>query len=336
MVQISAGRLINTVQGLTCSSCGHRLDAQVTFLRGMPAMDPWPIVVLLLIYFAVGALVLGLVLHLSERQPRTEPHAPQVDDRPQKARTSSEPRPRPNSSSVLFGVSAQSVRLIQDYGAVMEQYAGYCIISERVLPSRPEAIEQALISAIKANPGSDGRSALEVGLVSLAYFLPDPDGSRGMQIQESILGLRSDGSSRTDPGALSGLMDDADADDLPRLGELVAARSTKMLDIIEGLARTHPRSLPESGRSSGRPEHKVSVQAPKPLASRRVPVQSSNISSVGYDGSTKTLQVEFRDQTVYEYDGVPEDVYDGLLAASSPGMYFHRAVRGRFPYRRIQ
>jgi len=58
----------------------------------------------------------------------------------------------------------------------------------------------------------------------------------------------------------------------------------------------------------------------------RVEVGSSNIASVGYhDGK---LFVEFkRSGAVYEYRGVPEDVYQALINAESVGKFFHRNVK---------
>ena len=44
----------------------------------------------------------------------------------------------------------------------------------------------------------------------------------------------------------------------------------------------------------------------------RTPVSSSNLASVGYDPSTKTLEIEFNDGAVYQYDDVPESEYTGL------------------------
>lgn len=49
----------------------------------------------------------------------------------------------------------------------------------------------------------------------------------------------------------------------------------------------------------------------------RTPVSSSNLKSVGYDESSKTLEVEFLNGTVYQYSGVPASVYQGLMSASS-------------------
>lgn len=68
----------------------------------------------------------------------------------------------------------------------------------------------------------------------------------------------------------------------------------------------------------------------------RQPVSSSNLRSVGYDAATQTLEVEFHGGRIYRYDGVPESVYRGLMAAASHGSYFHANIRNKYPYRRIR
>ncbi|WP_405308438.1 KTSC domain-containing protein [Methanobrevibacter sp.] len=44
---------------------------------------------------------------------------------------------------------------------------------------------------------------------------------------------------------------------------------------------------------------------------------SSNLSAVDYNPSTHTLIVWFQNGTVYEYYGVSQSVFDGLLLATS-------------------
>lgn len=67
----------------------------------------------------------------------------------------------------------------------------------------------------------------------------------------------------------------------------------------------------------------------------RVPVSSSNLSSVGYDSLTQTLEIAFHHGGIYQYSGVPESIYHGLMNASSKGQYHHANVKNSFPYRRV-
>ena len=64
-------------------------------------------------------------------------------------------------------------------------------------------------------------------------------------------------------------------------------------------------------------------------------VSSSNVKSVGYDGQTNTLEVEFHSGHVYQYYGVPERVYDEMMRAPSKGQFLHLEVRNGYPYSRI-
>jgi hypothetical protein len=57
------------------------------------------------------------------------------------------------------------------------------------------------------------------------------------------------------------------------------------------------------------------------------PVSSSNLSEVAYDAASSTLGVRFKSGGEYEYYGVPEHVYRGLVSASSVGSYFHANVK---------
>ena len=67
----------------------------------------------------------------------------------------------------------------------------------------------------------------------------------------------------------------------------------------------------------------------------RISINSSNISSIGYDPSTQVLEVEFHDESVYQYEGIPQSEYDGLMAASSHGQYLHQRIKDVYSYRRI-
>ena len=61
----------------------------------------------------------------------------------------------------------------------------------------------------------------------------------------------------------------------------------------------------------------------------RVSIRSSNIESVGYDGDSETLEIEFGNG-VYQYSGVPEVIHSGLMKASSAGRYFHKNIKDKY------
>lgn len=59
---------------------------------------------------------------------------------------------------------------------------------------------------------------------------------------------------------------------------------------------------------------------------------SKALAAAEYETDRGTLRVTFRDQRTYEYVGVPAQLYEALVNASSKGAYFNRAIRGRFPH----
>jgi hypothetical protein len=60
-------------------------------------------------------------------------------------------------------------------------------------------------------------------------------------------------------------------------------------------------------------------------------VSSSNLHSVGYDPDTQTLEITFSSGVTYQYQDVPEYIYQELLAAESKGTYFRQTIRGNYP-----
>jgi hypothetical protein len=69
---------------------------------------------------------------------------------------------------------------------------------------------------------------------------------------------------------------------------------------------------------------------------KRQSVSSTNISSVGYDSESHTLEVEFRGSGVYQYFDVPQSIYDALMHASSHGSYFHRHIKDQYRWVEIR
>lgn len=68
----------------------------------------------------------------------------------------------------------------------------------------------------------------------------------------------------------------------------------------------------------------------------RVPVQSSNLASVGYDPKTSTLEIEFHDGGIYQYSGVPPEVHQGLMNAASKGSYLDQNIKkAGYPYKKV-
>ncbi len=61
--------------------------------------------------------------------------------------------------------------------------------------------------------------------------------------------------------------------------------------------------------------------------------QSSRIRSLSWDDGI--MRVEFTRGGIYEYMGVPEQVYDDLTMSSSLGKAFDEAVKGKYPFTKL-
>lgn len=70
-------------------------------------------------------------------------------------------------------------------------------------------------------------------------------------------------------------------------------------------------------------------------ASRRSPVDSTSLASIGFSPEHNVLEIEFRNGLVYAYFGVPQALHDELLAAKSKGTFMNRFIRGHFPHQRV-
>jgi hypothetical protein len=67
----------------------------------------------------------------------------------------------------------------------------------------------------------------------------------------------------------------------------------------------------------------------------RKAVVSSNIKSIGYDSESQTVEVEFSNGGVYQHHDVPQEAYDGLMAAKSKGGHYASTIRGKFKHTKV-
>jgi hypothetical protein len=65
------------------------------------------------------------------------------------------------------------------------------------------------------------------------------------------------------------------------------------------------------------------------------PAESSMIKAVGYDPDARLLEVVFNNNRIYHYEGVPPEVYEGLMAAESKGRYMLSEVIDVYPDHRL-
>lgn len=67
----------------------------------------------------------------------------------------------------------------------------------------------------------------------------------------------------------------------------------------------------------------------------RARVKSSNIHSVGYDKKENILQVQFLNGGIYEYYGVPENIFNELMNAESKGKFANRHIFYSYHYESV-
>jgi len=66
---------------------------------------------------------------------------------------------------------------------------------------------------------------------------------------------------------------------------------------------------------------------------RRRLVDSSSVRSVGW--SDGTLELEYVNGSIYQYDDVPQTTFAALLAAPSIGAYVNTHIKPYYDYREI-
>lgn len=69
------------------------------------------------------------------------------------------------------------------------------------------------------------------------------------------------------------------------------------------------------------------------MSVKLIPVTSSNIKAIGWED--KTLIIEFKNGSKYQYENVPSDVWLGLKNASSVGSYYHNNIKGSYQSSKI-
>ena len=64
-------------------------------------------------------------------------------------------------------------------------------------------------------------------------------------------------------------------------------------------------------------------------------MESASVRSVGYSMSSRTLEVEFVNGSVYQYFDVPQPTYAGLLAAPSIGNFVNTQIKPYYEFAEV-
>lgn len=63
--------------------------------------------------------------------------------------------------------------------------------------------------------------------------------------------------------------------------------------------------------------------------------ESSNVSRIGYEKNSSTLEVEFHNGGTYQYFDVPEHVWEAFKGADSKGQFLAQNIKGQYRYAKI-
>lgn len=68
---------------------------------------------------------------------------------------------------------------------------------------------------------------------------------------------------------------------------------------------------------------------------KRTPIESDFLTAVGYDNTSKVLEVETNEGEVYHFARVPVKVHDKLMSIEDKETYFERYVKNNYPHRKL-
>jgi len=64
-------------------------------------------------------------------------------------------------------------------------------------------------------------------------------------------------------------------------------------------------------------------------------VEVNNLRAIRYDAQRRVLEIQFHAGGIYQYLGVPAEVYRQLLAAEQPKKYYERYIKHKYPERHV-
>lgn len=69
---------------------------------------------------------------------------------------------------------------------------------------------------------------------------------------------------------------------------------------------------------------------------QRLPVESSDLVSIGYDARERVLEIEFKEDRIYQYLDVEPDIYERFMRTDSYGEYFYAHINKHYRYKRVK
>lgn len=116
-----------------------------------------------------------------------------------------------------------------------------------------------------------------------------------------------------------------------RVGKFHAA-AILAFSLILSACSTTSASIDEQSQSEIAPKDQVGT------GGQLIAIQSDNVRSAGYDATTSVMTVQFDNGALYEYYGVPADLWTSFVAAQPhpwSQVGYPRLVQRGIPYKRI-
>ncbi|HEY5805926.1 MAG TPA: non-canonical purine NTP pyrophosphatase [Candidatus Saccharimonadales bacterium] len=67
---------------------------------------------------------------------------------------------------------------------------------------------------------------------------------------------------------------------------------------------------------------------------QRLPVESTDLVSIGYDPKERVLEIEFKENRIYQYFEVEPDVYERFMRTDSYGEFFYAHINKHYRYKK--
>lgn len=69
---------------------------------------------------------------------------------------------------------------------------------------------------------------------------------------------------------------------------------------------------------------------------KRTYVMSTDIKSIGYDDSSRMLEIEFLDSSIHQYENVPKIAHLALMTAQAKGLHYLTEIKNIYPCKVIR
>lgn len=121
----------------------------------------------------------------------------------------------------------------------------------------------------------------------------------------------------------------------PNSGDPDVAKQWRNTRILENYTRVSASWRAQNPLWSAARVGRTNLSAEEIENMEREMVASSNVVSIGYDSGAETLEVEYKNEGIYQYYNVPEPLYQQLMSSDSKGKFLHAYIKHAYPFSRV-